>query len=387
MRRPSAAVFTLILAGASGCGRVEMDVVESGPWLTGYYVGWQAAAYPPDKVAMAALTHIVFGAVEPGADGGVAFSVGDDNGTCGPLVERAHAANRSALLLLAGDRAPFAASTSDAAHRSALASNLLAIIAQYGFDGAAVHWAGGFGDASQVEQLIAFLAELREAAGLQARFRPPHRAFLLAFLAPYHNANDPAPAAANGRIAALVDQFNVATFGMAGAFGGWSSWHFSALSGAQDDRPTSIEETVAAYLAAGVPRAKLGLGLGLYGVFYGASVTGPGQSLAIDAWAVFDESQTNYAQLLRDGAFSQGEQQWDELAKQSYRRYQPAWNRRGTQIGYLSYEDEASIAAKGAWAREQGLGGAAVWTLAYGCTDAATGRNPLLEAARKAFRP
>ena len=60
--------------------------------------------------------------------------------------------------------------------------------------------------------------------------------------------------------------------------GGWLSWHHSPLFGEAPSHPTSIASTVQAYLNAGVPRAKLGIGVGLYGLFYNNPVTGPRQA-------------------------------------------------------------------------------------------------------------
>jgi chitinase len=54
---------------------------------------------------------------------------------------------------------------------------------------------------------------------------------------------------------------------------------------------------------------------------------------------------------------------------------------------YISYEDEDSIAAKGAWALDRGLGGAIVWTInqAHDPSAPAGQRDALLTAARDAF--
>ena len=54
---------------------------------------------------------------------------------------------------------------------------------------------------------------------------------------------------------------------------------------------------------------------------------------------------------------------------------------------FVSYEDEQSIAAKGAYARSQNLGGVIIWTISQGhLGDRPPGeQDPLLEAIRAAF--
>lgn len=61
----------------------------------------------------------------------------------------------------------------------------------------------------------------------------------------------------------------------------------------------------------------------------------------------------------------------------------------GAQTSYIPYEDEQSIADKGAFARAQGYGGIIVWTLAEGYLAAAAAggrpRNALTQALKHAF--
>jgi chitinase len=74
--------------------------------------------------------------------------------------------------------------------------------------------------------------------------------------------------------------------------------------------------------------------------------------------------------------------------------FQPAWTDLypGTTpptVQFLTYEDAAGIAAKGAWAKANGYGGAIIWTINEG-TQYPYGNdgyaNPLLDAAGQAFR-
>jgi chitinase len=55
---------------------------------------------------------------------------------------------------------------------------------------------------------------------------------------------------------------------------------------------------------------------------------------------------------------------------------------------FLSYENAQSIAAKGAWANRNGLGGAIIWNIAEGYVPEQPGQeSALLEAVNAAFAP
>jgi chitinase len=52
---------------------------------------------------------------------------------------------------------------------------------------------------------------------------------------------------------------------------------------------------------------------------------------------------------------------------------------------FVSYEDETSLAAKGAWVKAQGLGGIIIWTISEGYVASGANvaaQNPLLEVMK-----
>ena len=185
-----------------------------------------------------------------------------------------------------------------------------------------------------------------------------------------------------------MDRFNLMSYGMSADWPGWQSWHHSPLFGEGPEPPTSIASTVQAYLNAGVPRAKLRIGIGLYGVFFNHPVTGPRQgSQGMTGWANNGDDVNNYQRLFEDNAFGQpgAVYHWDDIAKQSYISYsQPWWRADDAPVTYLSYEDERSIAAKGQWVREQGLGGTLVWAVNYGYLPDRQA-NPPMQAVKQSF--
>lgn len=366
-------------------------------WVTGYYLGYFWDWYPPAVVDMSTMTHFVFARYSPGggALGGTPGQVVQGAGTGHDatveqfLVNKAHTAGIKALAMLggAGDGAGFDASTVNVTIRTTFINNILTRLAAKNYDGVDVDWEENLSTAAQQAQVLALLSELRTAAAAHPHFQPPHAPIIITWPAFWANINFATVTPWHVQVAARVDQYNLMTYSMAGAWPGWDSWHHSPLGGAQPTYPTGIDASVAEYVAAGVPRAKLGIGIGLYGIYYGASINAPRQPLGTSS-AQSDDIENNYRRLLTDGAFSQpgGVKHWDPVAKQSYYSYSPAWNRWGnTPIGYLTYEDEQSIAAKGDWVRQNGVGGTIVWALNYGCTNSNTGANALMTAVKTAF--
>ncbi|MFN7955187.1 MAG: glycoside hydrolase family 18 protein [bacterium] len=375
---------------------------RSGLWVTGYYAGyfWDWTGSDPDvavdAVDMSTLTHLAFARYAPGGGtlGGTAGQLVEGAGTGhayveDPLIARAHANGAKALLVVggAGEGAGFDVSTANASVRATFVERIIAKAVAKNYDGVDVDWEEHLDTAAQRSQVVALLTELRAAAGREERYQPPNQPFVLTWPAFWTNINYATVTPWHVQVASLVDQYNLMTYGMADTWPGWSSWHHSALFGAGPTYPTSVQASIAEYEAAGVPAAKLGIGIGLYGLYYTNGVTGPRQPIGASSWAQSGDWENNYVRLVEDGAFAQasGTVHWDDVAKQRYVSYAPAWMRWGnTPITYLSYEDADSIAAKGAWARTQGLGGAIVWTVNYGYLPA-QGHNALMEAVRAGF--
>jgi len=403
--------------------RVEDPQPGRTPWVTGYYAGWfWENMYPPEEVDMEAMTHFVFGRVAPGG-GSLAGEPGELVPGAGTghhpgrapdgsgrsvedyLVDRAHDAGTRALLMLGGDGLDgvgFVRSTADA-RRAAFVEEIADYLVEHDYDGVDLDWenclAGeahcGVGAVEARRRLMALIGDLR--AELATRPRYAETPALITFPGYAVNVNF---LEEGGRVeqwqadvANAVDQYNLMTYGVGttwwGHGTGWHSWFTGALAGAGSGWPVDISSSIAAYVATGVPRERLGIGIGFYGIYYGPAIDGPREyDPDNDIYEVQDAS-LGYSELVRKGYLDHGQLQWDEEASSTYRTYGgdgyvPSNDANANPAGMLSYEDERSIAAKGAWVREQGVGGTIIWTINYGYLPRA-GTNPLLDATAEAF--
>jgi GH18 family chitinase len=405
----SLAALTLLSATALTASAQNL----SGKWVTGYYAGyfWDNADYQaPQHVDLTAMTHMVFARIGPGggARGGAPGEVlrgggsSQTNPNVGPgapvytveqyMVKRAHQVGTKALIMLGGegDNDGFHASSVDSA-RAAFVKNLVDYMVAQDYDGIDVDWEG-IPKSDTEDQLLLekLIADLRAEANARPRYQD--RPVIITYPAGMLNPNIDQVTPHDLRVAALVDQYNFMSYGMGWFGSGWKSTTFAPLTDGGEGRPMSIAGTVQAYVDAGVPRAKLGMGIGFYGMNYAPPFNQPG--MATDGydlgthWSVLDY-KWSYALLKKYGYLDNGAYVYEQSTQNSFRTYPGGFAPRTGEMatGYLSYEDEASIAAKGAWtlsARDgEGAGGTIIWLVNYGTTDGVN--NPLLLAVKRAF--
>lgn len=366
-------------ADASGLVRLgdETSSAVAAPkrWLSGYYPGFQRSLYPESQVDFTIMTHIFVGAVEATPTGGVTTDFFLDK-VSGPamaktLSSRAHLAKRKAILMLggAGFRANLVSASSNR-YRATFVANLLRTMDALGYDGIDVDWEPI--TASDKPLVLQLLRDLRAA-------RP---AMLLTIPVMWVNSNfgaDPWYA----QVAPLVDQVNLMTYGMADNWGGWVSWHQAALAGEGGNHPSSVSSNVRAFLAAGVPAAKLGIGLGFYGSCW-RGTSAPLQTLGATARVYASDNTMTYANIMSQ-YYNAKAYRWDATAKAGYLTF--AVPTGPQQCTMVSYEDPTSIAKKGAYVKSNGLGGAIIWTINQGhiATKPVGQQDPLLLAAYNAI--
>jgi chitinase len=344
--------------------------------VSGYYPGYQRSLYPETQVDFSILTHIFVGAVLPTSTGGVDTTFFITN-TAGPamartLSTRAHEAGRKAVLMLGGAGYHDAmASAASSAYRATFVANLLKTMDALGYDGIDVDWEPI--NSTDRPNLLALLQELRAA-------RP---SMLLTIPVGWVNVNFPGEVDAwYAQVAGLVDQMNMMTYSMAGPYGGWASWHTSALFGEKPNTPSSVRSSAERYLAVGVPAAKLGIGIPFYGVCW-RGVTGPNQQTSTMT-IVADDNTMSYTNIMAS-YYGAGARQWDDVAKMGYLSFASPFGPQGCQ--FVTYDDEQSVAAKGAYVQSAGLGGTIVWTINQGHLPTAPlgSQDPVLKATYNAI--
>ncbi|GEL71075.1 glycoside hydrolase family 18 protein [Myxococcus virescens] len=181
-------------------------------------------------------------------------------------------------------------------------------------------------------------------------------------------------------LAPYLDQSNIMSNEMIGPWDGWQSWFTSALYGESGNRPTSVSSSLQGWAGTGIPKAKLGMGIPVYGMAW-RNITGPYQDFTHWSDSVGSDNSFTYKKIQQLSA--SGTYRWDAMAAASYVTFNTPVE--DCTVRWSSYGSPEAIAAKGASARDNGVGGTIIWTINQGCTNPTTGANPLLDAVKGAF--
>jgi chitinase len=165
----------------------------------------------------------------------------------------------------------------------------------------------------------------------------------------------------------IVDQVGLMTYDFAGPWSDTTGF-VAPLASDLPDEPGSVERSVTSYRAAGVPTAKLLIGIPFYG--YGwHQVPEVANGLNQEGTAIHGDRPYSYIQTLAADSIVYR----DPLSK-------APWLFDGDT--FWTFDDPASIRAKASYARDQHVGGLMLWELSEDTTEAT-----LLEAAHKALCP
>jgi chitinase len=351
--------------GSAGASSLDGGAA-SGAWSMGYYASWAPDQYPISEIEWSGLTHIAMAFYLPNQVGSMTLAGGNPQ-LAANLIAAAHANGVKAIASIGGADSQSGFQTATASGLVAtFAANLVSLLTTTGYDGIDIDWEPM--DKTDEPAVIDIANRIRKA-------KP---GALLTIPIGAINVNLNADLSGFPAITAAYDQLNIMSYGQAGAWSGWKSWHSSALYHTDSATPISIDSTVKLYLAAGVPAAKLGIGIGFYGLCYSSPVTGPDQALN-GSTLVAGDGTISYANIMTE-YYSASARQWDNLARVPYLSFSSPHAPDGCT--YISYDDEQSIAEKGAYVKAKGLGGVIQWELNEGyLSSAAAGqRNPLLKA-------
>jgi chitinase len=357
--------------GSAGDGSVDAATggsadggAAAGLWSMGYYASWNPDQYPISEIEWSGLTHIAMAFYLPQSNGSLELA-GGDNSLATNLIAAAHASGVKAIASIGGaDSQTGFQQATVSGMVATFASNLVALL-DLGYDGIDIDW-------EPMDK-----ADEPAVIDIANRIRKAEPAALLTIPIGEINVNIPPDLSGFAAIAAAYDQLNIMSYGQAGIWSGWKSWHSSALYHTDSATPTSIDATVELYLAAKVPAAKLGIGIGFFGLCYTSPVTGPDQALGGSTIAA-DDGTMSYANIMTK-YYSASARKWDDLAKVPYLSF--ASPHAPDNCTYITYDDEQSIAEKGAYVKAKGLGGVIQWELNEAYLPASAGeRNPLLKA-------
>jgi chitinase len=366
----------------------DAGVSATGQWVMGYYVGYLVDRYPIAAVDWTGLTHIFFAPLTVGPGLSLDLSFQDPHGTgqqdAVALAQAAHAHGVKALLMLGGEGAGSTiAKAAGASNRAAFVATLTNTMTALGYDGIDLDWE----DSVNLDDLVLLAQALRAA----------QPGMLLTYPGGPINANIQTVDPRMVTLAAALDRFNVQTYFPATAVvgSGWNSWFGSPLSGATASTPIAIDDTLLRYAGAGIPKSKLGMGMAFYAICYTGGITAPRQPTDIATQAI-SGGDNNYPLsgfYAPGGTFDTsgpGNRQRDSTAAEPYLTFSPGV--KDVYCGntqYISYEDETSITAKGAFSKANGYGGIIVWNLEQGWLPpgASGGRAPnsLMQALKTAF--
>jgi len=357
-----------LLAGAAPAGAAPQ-------WVMGYYVAYQRNLLPPQSIDWNGLTHIVMGRIKANPDGTLATDF-DYDPTNGPLLAkeiatRAHAAGKKAILMLGGDDNSPAIHDAVLNNRAKFVANLVAIMKAYGYDGLDLDWENTI----DWGLFQAFATDLRKAAPSAVLTMP------IGALNINYDVVDPHIPA----IAAQLDRLSIMSYYPSTSWtgSGWLSWFNSPLTGEKPATPVSIASSLQRYAAAGVPKAKLGMGTSFYATCYNGGITAPDQSTENGVSILGGDNDFMLSDLYGvNGAYSESARIWHAPAQEPYLRLATP-ERHGCR--YVSFEDEQALLAKGAWSIQNGYGGIIIWTINQGYVTSHSQPNFLMEALYKGF--
>jgi chitinase len=359
----------------------------TGQWVLGYYAAYAAASYPIDQIDWSALTHIAFGALTVNADQSLNTSFSDGaNGVTDAkaMSAAAHAHNVHPLLMLGGANAGANIATAAApANRAAFVTNLLSTMSSLGYDGFDLDWE----DSVNLDDLVSLAQALRAA-------KPD---ILLSYPGGPINGNIQTVDARQVTLAQSLDRYNIQSYFPGSVVAGyqWNSWFSSPLSGVTSATPIAIDDSLDRLAKAGIPKAKLGMGMAFYAICYTGGITGPRQPTTSSNAIVGGDNAYPLNQFFNAGGVYDkfvSSRMRDTTAQVPYMSLPTAIDdgHCGAPTQYIAFDDETSIIAKGTFSKANGYGGIMVWTLNEGGllpANASGGRAPnaLTQALKTGF--
>ena len=263
------------------------------------------------------------------------------------------------------------------ASRDRFVRSAVAFVQRHDLDGVDIDWEypglPGNGNVNRPEDkpnFTALMAALR--AGLDELGRRNSRKYLLTFAAgAFPRFIEHTELA---QVASSIDWVNLMTYDFrVAAVDPVAGHHANLFDHPDDDKRRSGDSAVREFLAAGVPAAKLVLGVPFYGRGW-MEVNAERNGLYQRGVPLVDSGGLTYARLAAELIGKDGyERHWDATAQQPY-----LWN--ASRRIFIAYDDPESVRRKARYVVERGLAGVMYWQ--HGSDRTGT----LLQALHEAMR-
>ena len=382
IRRTAAALAVLcmavlLLGTPTGA---ERRTYPAGGEVVGYYAGWAAyQGWTPDQIPAEHLTQInyAFAQIDPDTLTIALENEAHDKKNLAALRKLRQQNDHLKLLISVGgwsDSKYFSDAASTAARREKFAASCVDFLVEHGLDGVDLDWeypvsggeAGTIHRPADRQNFTLLLRELRAQLDRQGRRDGKDYSLTIAGAAGGWYLNQIEAV----QVAGIVDHIFLMGYDLHGPWDAYADFNAPLYtpSGTSPQSRGSIADSVRAYLDKGIPGSKIVLGMPLYGYAYqGVSSSRNG------LYSTYTSSKSVSYKTIKKSY----------LSSTAYRQL-----RHGeAQVPYLygnrtfvSYDDAASLAAKAALARAQGLGGIGLWELSQ------DDGGELTAAASSAFR-
>lgn len=340
----------------------QSTTTTSNKKVVGYYAAWAAySGFTPDKVDVTKLTHLNYAFANIGSDLKITMGYPDVDPGNFTKLKALKQANPSLKTLISVGGWSWSGRFSDAAltdaSRTAFADSCVDFIIKNGFDGVDIDWeypvSGGLSTNARrpedKQNFTLLLQKLREK--LNARGVVDNKSYLLTIAGAsgnwYVNNTE------LGTLSKYLDFANIMTYDIHGT---WDSYtDFNAPLYANSDVTMqdkwSVDQSVNAWLNAGVPASKIVLGVPFYGYIY-KEVPNVNNGL----YQRYSGGQSiSYENIAANYLNAPG------FVRYFHATSMVPWLYNGST--FITYDDPQSMAAKAQYVKTKALGGAAIWEL------------------------
>jgi chitinase len=329
------------------------------PAVIGYLFA-RGAVVDPSKIAAAQLTHLNY-AFANIRNGQVVEGSPHDAENLKTLTALRRAHPQLKILVSVGGwtwSGGFSGAASTAESRKRFVASAVSFVRRHDLDGLDVDWEypglPGFGNPHTPEDgqhFTRLMADLRRALDAEGARRG--RRAVLTFAAgafPDFIAHTEL-----ARVQRSVDYVNLMTYDFREAdVDSVTGHHANLCDTPADDKHVSVDRAVRQFLAAGVPRTKLVVGIPFYGRAWG-NVEGRANGLYQHGHPLASPMDLSYGHLASDVVGRDGFVRfWDPQAHAPY-----LWN--AARRVFVSYDDPESLRLKARYVRAHGLGGVMFW--------------------------